>query len=152
MNVLKFLGRRWSRFAEHDDGEVRLVLLNPFVVVFLVAASLIWAGPITHTGAHAKDVARATVNAITGQGEDTPGSSDTSYRLFAKDETTPRERLNSFVAQTMEYRREKIPRARPAHQEADPRRPPARDRTRRARPRRRPSARPSTASGSHRAT
>ena len=79
------------------------------MVVFLVAASLIWAGPITNTGAHAKDVARATVNAITGQGEDTPGSSDTSYRLFAKDETTPRERLNSYVAQTMEYRRENIP-------------------------------------------
>ena len=42
-------------------------------------------------------------------GQDGPGSSDTSYRLFAKDNTTPRDRLDSYVGKTMTYRNEKIP-------------------------------------------
>jgi len=65
-----------------------LVLLNPVVIAFLVVASLLWAGPVTHTGGHASAVVKQTVAAITGNGQDGPGSSDTSYRLFAKDSTT----------------------------------------------------------------
>ncbi|WP_027861327.1 DUF2206 domain-containing protein [Marmoricola sp. URHB0036] len=85
-----------------------LVLLNPVVIGFLVAASLLWAGPVTHTGGHASAVLKQTVAAITGNGQDGPGSSDTSYRLFAKDSTTPRDRLNSYVGKTMTYRNQKI--------------------------------------------
>ena len=61
------------------------MLLNPALVAFLVLASLAWAGPITHTGGHAFAIAKQTVGAITGNGDDGPGSSDASYRLFAKD-------------------------------------------------------------------
>ncbi len=85
-----------------------LVLLNPVVIAFLVVASLLWAGPVTHTGGHASVVLKQTVSAITGHGQDGPGSSDTSYRLFAKDNTTARDRLDSYVGKTMTYRNEKI--------------------------------------------
>ena len=53
-------------------------------------------------------VLKQTVSAITGHGQDGPGSSDTSYRLFAKDNTTARDRLDSYVGKTMTYRNEKI--------------------------------------------
>ncbi len=92
-------------------GAFRLVLLNPVIVAFLVVASLAWAGPITHTGGHATAIAKQTVEAITGRGADGPGSSDASYALFAKDKATPRERLNSFVGETMTYRDQKIERS-----------------------------------------
>jgi uncharacterized membrane protein len=85
-----------------------LTLLNPVIVAFLVVASLLWAGPVTHTGGHASAVLKQTVAAITGQGPDGPGSSDTSYRLFAKDTATPRQRLDSFVGKTMTYRKEHL--------------------------------------------
>jgi uncharacterized membrane protein len=91
-------------------GAFGLVLLSPVVIAFLVVASLAWAGPITHTGGHATAIAKQTIGAITGNDDDGPGSSDASYRLFAHDRTTSRERLNSFVDQTMQYRNENIPR------------------------------------------
>ena len=108
MGALRLLGRWWSRFEHSGDGASRLVLLNPLVVAFLVVASLAWAGPVTHTGAHATDVARETVSALTGHGSKTPASSDASYRLFSRDRTTPRERLDDYVKQTMTYRRDNI--------------------------------------------
>ncbi len=100
-----------------DEGTARsalrstfgLVLLNPVIVAFLIVASFLWAGPVTHTGGHASAVVSQTINAITGKSEDGPGSSDTSYRLFSKDTTTPRDRLNSFVDASMAYRTENIP-------------------------------------------
>ncbi len=114
--VLWQAGRHWFR---HDPatgrsafrGAFRLVLLNPVIVAFLIVASMAWAGPITHTGGHASAIAKETFNAITGKSADGPGSSDASYALFAKDDTTPRERLNSFVGETMTYRSENIPRS-----------------------------------------
>ena len=102
----------------HDEGTARtafrgafgMVLLNPLIVVLLLAASFLWAGPVTHTGGHASAVVKETISAITGNGEERPSSSDTSYRLFANDTSSPRERLNSFVSETMTYRNESIPR------------------------------------------
>ncbi len=91
-------------------GAFSLVLLNPLVIAFLVVASLAWAGPVTHTGGHATAIARETIGAITGNGDEGPSSSDASYLLFAQDKATPRERLNGFVDQTMQYRNETIPR------------------------------------------
>jgi uncharacterized membrane protein len=111
MGILRVLGRVSARFEGHDTSANALVLLNPLVVAFLVAASLAWAGPVTHTGAHAKDVARATVEALTGKGDDKPGSSDVSYSLFSKDDVTARQRLDDYVGQTMQFRRENIPAA-----------------------------------------
>ncbi len=83
-----------------------LALLNPLIVAFLVVASLLWAGPITHTGGHASAVLSQTIAALTGKSDDGPGSSDTSYRLFAKDTSTPRERLDSFADLTMTARKD----------------------------------------------
>jgi len=94
---------RWSgRVA--DATPRPLVLLHPAVVAFLAVASMLWAGPVTHTGGHAQDVARATISAILGKGTDIPGSSDLSYRLFSRDHVSPRERLDRFVDETLEAR------------------------------------------------
>ena len=115
MVVLQVVRHRFR----HEEGTGRtafrgafgLVLLNPLLIAFLLVASFLWAGPITHTGGHASAVVKETVSAITGKSDDGPGSSDASYRLFAKDTSTPRERLNSFVDETMTYRSEQIPQA-----------------------------------------
>ena len=75
-----------------------LVLLHPLVVVALLAAALAWAGPVTHTGGHARSVLKETIAAVTGEGGDGPSSSDASYWIFSGDQTTPRERMDLFVA------------------------------------------------------
>ena len=85
------------------------MLLHPLVVAILVAVTLAWAGPVTHTGGHASSVARETVNALTGRGVDAPSSSDTSYWILSGDDTTPRERMNMFVRDTLQYRDSEIP-------------------------------------------
>ncbi|MBZ5737659.1 hypothetical protein [Nocardioides mangrovi] len=86
-----------------------LVLLHPGVVVALVALTLVWAGPVTHTGGHASEVLQETVDAITGQGVDGPSSSDTSYWILSGDQTTPRDRMDLFVDATLDARRAEIP-------------------------------------------
>lgn len=85
-----------------------LVLLHPGVVAALVAVTLAWAGPVTHTGGHAGEVLHDTVRSLTGQGGQEPGSSDTSYFLFG-DSTSPQERMHLFVEATMDYRAAEIP-------------------------------------------
>lgn len=92
--------------AEHGP----LVLLSPVLVAFLAVAGLLWAGPVTHTGGHAEDVARATIAAVLGRGGETLGSSDVSLRLFSGDEVSPRDRLDLFVDETLEARRQVSPR------------------------------------------
>ncbi len=72
------------------------------------SSALAWAGPITHTGGHARSVAKETIAAITGKGVDGPGSSDASYWIFSGDQTTPRERMDLFVQETIAYRDAKI--------------------------------------------
>ncbi|WP_156391049.1 MULTISPECIES: DUF2206 domain-containing protein [unclassified Nocardioides] len=93
-------------------GRVRrepLMLLHPLVVVGLVAATLAWAGPITGTGGHAREVLSETVDALTGHGAEGPSSSDASYWIFSGDQTTPRERMDLFVRDSIAYRDARIP-------------------------------------------
>ncbi|WP_296604079.1 hypothetical protein [Nocardioides sp.] len=98
--------RRGTRVAEPGAP---LVLLHPVVVALLVAVTLGWAGPVTHTGGHATDVVKETIDALTGRGVDGPSSSDTSYWIFSGDETSPRERMDMFVDETLDYRDAEIP-------------------------------------------
>ncbi|HYF72014.1 MAG TPA: hypothetical protein VD864_04285, partial [Nocardioides sp.] len=101
---------RRRRGTHRDEAPpAPLVLLHPVVVATLVAATLAWAGPITGTGGHASDVVRETIEALTGDGVDGPGSSDTSYWIFAGDQTSPRERMDLFVEATLDYREAEIP-------------------------------------------
>ena len=86
-----------------------LVLLHPLVVAVLVAVTLGWAGPVTDTGGHASDVVRETIDSLTGHGVDGPSSSDTSYWIFSGDQSTPRERMDMFVEETLDYRDAEIP-------------------------------------------
>ena len=95
------------RGRERASGPA-LVLLHPGVVAALVAVTLAWAGPVTHTGGHAGEVLHDTVRSLTGQGGQEPGSSDTSYFLFG-DSTSPQERMHLFVEATMDYRAAEIP-------------------------------------------
>ena len=74
-----------------------------------MVATLAWAGPITHTGGHASEVARQTIAALKGKAGDGPASSDVSFRLFSGDHTTPRQRMNRLVSETMKYRAREIP-------------------------------------------
>jgi uncharacterized membrane protein len=108
MGLRHVLARYWETFRYDGPRPVHMVLLNPFIVAALAAMSLTWAGPITHTGAHATDVVRQTVDALTGQSSSGPASSDTSYSLFSRDKTTSRQRLDSFVSQTLEYRQKQL--------------------------------------------
>ncbi|MEP9362044.1 DUF2206 domain-containing protein [Nocardioides sp. CN2-186] len=103
------LVRRVRHRAAPDGPHTPLVLLHPLVVVGLVAATLAWAGPITGTGGHAREVFSETLDALTGQGVDGPSSSDASYWIFSGDQTTPRERMDLFVKETIAYRDAKIP-------------------------------------------
>jgi uncharacterized membrane protein len=86
-----------------------LVLLHPLVVAALVAITLVWAGPVTDTGGHASDVVRETIDSLTGHGVDGPSSSDTSYWIFSGNQSTPRERMDLFVDETLDYRDAEIP-------------------------------------------
>ncbi len=101
---------------------------QPPVVVFLLAASFLWAGPVTHTGGHASAVVKETIDAITGKGEDAPSSSDTSYRLFAE-----RHLDTARAAEQLRRRDDDLPQrehsaTRPADPEARPGRAPSGDR------------------------
>lgn len=86
-----------------------LVLLHPAMVAVLLAATLAWAGPVTHTGGHAREVLDDTVRAITGHGADGPSSSDTSYAMPFGDHTSPEQRMHMFVQATLDYRDDEIP-------------------------------------------
>jgi hypothetical protein len=79
------------------------------MVAALIGVTLLWAGPITDTGGHATSVVKETIESLTGQGVDGPSSSDTSYWIFAGDQTTPRERMDMFVQETLDYRDAEIP-------------------------------------------
>lgn len=103
--AVRRLRRRPAHASEHDP----LVLLHPGMVAALIGVTLLWAGPITDTGGHATSVVRETISSLTGKGVDGPGSSDTSYWIFAGDQTTPRERMDLFVQETLAYRDARIP-------------------------------------------
>ena len=95
-----------GRLGEETEERSRGVLLAPALMLSLALASWVWAGPVTDTGGHATQVARDAVAAILGQGKDTPGSSDLQYTLFSRDTTTPRERLDLFVGETLDARKQ----------------------------------------------
>lgn len=107
--LLVGLVRRLRRRPADTGRAEPLVLLHPLVLAALVATTLAWAGPITHTGGHAASVVRDTVHSITGGGDQEPSSSDTSYALFFLDRTSPRERMDLFVQETLDYRDATIP-------------------------------------------
>lgn len=86
-----------------------LVLAHPLTVLALLVTTLAWAGPITGTGGHAREVLSETVQAITGSGDDGPSSSDTSYWLLSGDQTSPRDRMDLYVGATLDYRTAEIP-------------------------------------------
>ncbi len=99
-----------ARLLRRRTGSWRsLVLLSPLTVAFLAVISTLWAGPITDTGSHAEDVARSTIAAIFGKGDDRPGSSDMTFSLLGGDDASPRERLDMFVKDTMELREQAPP-------------------------------------------
>jgi uncharacterized membrane protein len=106
--VLHPVLRLWGRKHEADAGVERrpLVLLSPVVVAFLAVASVLWVGPVTHTGGHAADVARDTIATILGQRDGGPGSSDVSYSMFSRHDPGPRSRLNHFVDDTLDLRKQ----------------------------------------------
>jgi uncharacterized membrane protein len=104
--AMRLAGRAFRRA---DEQHASLVLLSPVLLGFLVLTSTLWSGPATHTGGHAEDVARATIAAILGDSDKTPGSSDASYRLFSRDQVSPRERLDLFVAETLAARKQAPP-------------------------------------------
>lgn len=106
IGVVTLVRRR--RGQERPDTH-SLVLLHPAMVAALVAVTLAWAGPVTHTGGHAQEVVRDTVRSITGHGDDGPSSSDTSYWVLSGDGTTPEERMRMFVQDSLDYRDAEIP-------------------------------------------
>jgi uncharacterized membrane protein len=85
------------------------VLVHPLMIAALLAATLAWAGPVTGTGGHASEVFTETFRSITGQADGGPSSSDTSYWLLSGDDATPRERMDSYVDATLDYRAGEIP-------------------------------------------
>ena len=104
---LGLVGGAWllAKVMRRDTGHRPLVLLSPLVVGLIAAVSVLWAGPVTDTGSHAQDVARNTIAAIFGRGEDRPGSSDVSFAIFGGEDASPRARMDLYVEETMELRR-----------------------------------------------
>jgi uncharacterized membrane protein len=101
---LRLLSRWWpSRYAGSGPG-APLVLLSPVLVLFLAVASWAWAGPATNTGGHAISVVGSTLRVILGQDADKPGSSDRNYFVFGGEQPPPRQRLDSFVEETIDLR------------------------------------------------
>lgn len=105
MGMRLFLRLRQREEPEGSDRP-RLLLLSPVLILFLIVASLAWSGPATHTSGQASSVARQTIDAILGKGDDTPGSSDLSFSLFTRDQTSKRERLDLYVKGTLEGRKQ----------------------------------------------
>lgn len=106
LGVIALVRRR--RGQERPDTHT-LVLLHPLMVATLVALTLAWAGPVTHTGGHASEVVRDTVRSLTGHGDGGPSSSDTSYWVLSGDRTSPEQRMHMFVNATLDYRDQEIP-------------------------------------------
>lgn len=106
LGVIALVRRR--RGQERPDTHT-LVLLHPAMVAALVAITLAWAGPVTGTGGHAREVVRDTVRSLTGHDPDGPSSSDTSYWVLSGDGTTPEERMHMFVRDSLDYRDAEIP-------------------------------------------
>lgn len=102
LGVLELLHRATGRPTDREP----LVLLHPATVAVLVGTALLWTGPMTHTGGHATQVAKDAVLTLLGQAEDGPGSSDVSFSLFGGTEMSERERLDRYVAETMDIRSE----------------------------------------------
>jgi hypothetical protein len=97
------------RRREHQPAtRPRPVLVSPLMVAVLMALTLAWAGPVTHTGGHAATVARQTLAALTGKFEG-PRSSDTGYWVLSRDHASPRERMDMFVRASLDYRKAEIP-------------------------------------------
>jgi hypothetical protein len=65
------------------------------VIVPLALITFLWVGPVTGTGAVAKDTFRATLNALTGKG-DGKKSSDTSYSIFGAEKQSPEALLSDY--------------------------------------------------------
>ena len=95
--------RRLRHRSAEATGE-RLTLLSPVLIAFLIAVSLLWTGPATHTGGYASEVASATLKALRGQGGDGPGASVVSFNPFSGSVST-RERLDLYVEQTLQDRK-----------------------------------------------
>ncbi|MFC7492776.1 MULTISPECIES: hypothetical protein [unclassified Nocardioides] len=104
--VASVVRRRRGRAAPEGPPSV---LLHPGVVAALFAITLAWAGPITGTGGHAREVLSETVQSILGDGDDGPASSDTSYWVLAGDRATPEQRMDLFVGATLDHRDAEIP-------------------------------------------
>jgi uncharacterized membrane protein len=99
------LARRWWPSRYQVPGPRRpLILLSPLLVVFLALASWAWSGPLTQTGGHTLDVVKSTVAVLVGKEAKAPGSSDRAYLLFGGHKETARDRLDSFVKETMDLR------------------------------------------------
>jgi uncharacterized membrane protein len=90
--------------AATSTGRAPLTLLNPLLIVFLALVSWTWAGPVTHTGGHAAEVARDSIAAIFGTGGGGPAASDASYSFWSHDQASARQRLDLFVGQTLKVR------------------------------------------------
>ena len=106
LGVIALVRRR--RGQERPDTHT-LVLLHPLMVTALVAITLVWAGPVTHTGGHASEVFHDTIQSLTGHGSDEPGSSDTAYAKPFGSSTSADQRMHMFVEATLDYRDQEIP-------------------------------------------
>jgi uncharacterized membrane protein len=81
------------RRASTRSGSQRVLTLG--VIVPLTALTFLWVGPVTGTGGHAEETFRATLNALTGNG-DGKRSSDTSYSIFGGEKQSAEALLRGY--------------------------------------------------------
>lgn len=105
-----------SRSARGDDGprpsaspatrrrSTRTFLSLP-VIVIVGGVGWLWSSQVTDTSGHLEETAQQTWAILMGRSPATPGSSDLNYNIFARDRTTPDQRLHRFAQQSFEDRR-----------------------------------------------
>jgi uncharacterized membrane protein len=92
--ILKQRGRKRGRRAARSP-----VFLSFWMAPLAVALALIWAGPVTHTGAQLSTTINAALDEIRGKGNQV-GSSAASSSIFGGQQISDAQRLADYQAET----------------------------------------------------
>jgi uncharacterized membrane protein len=102
----------WERRRARADGDrprpdrEPMVLLHPVVIGVLLAATVAWVGPVTHSGGHVLDTASDSLSDLLA-GRSVTGSSDLSYSILPGQQTSDSERLDQFADYVIKQREDR---------------------------------------------
>lgn len=96
--------RRWrARRGRPSAPAMERPVFGPTFGACVVVLTVLWTGPITHTGGHLEETAAQVVSSFSGAGV---RSSDVAYNLFSTSKPSLTQRLADYRAETLQTRNE----------------------------------------------